>query len=320
MSFASAKPFQTTTQDRLLGLFFAVAIMTLLYMMWLGNEYDKADSDAIPFYTELTNTYGITEGATVSFKGLAIGKVQEVALSENGKVVVNVTLNNDYQSFFRQGSHLRVKSDLGLDTVLSGTGLVFEASENVTAPVLSAGSMIQSIEPKSINQLLDEWNVEELAAQVSNIVANMDKVVATLEKNQQQLISTLNNTSKLSESLISTTTELPKLLITVNDVAKQADLLLAKMNQGVDKNKDDMAELLFSANQLVSNLDKLAVSATPVANNSELLMLELSSTTIKVNQLLNKLNDHWLLGGSSKPEGQLSETNTIPSDVELGFN
>ena len=147
MSFSVSTDYEPSLQDTILGLFLLIAIVIGASFLWF--RYSSAQSDQwYEFHTELTNSFGILSGATVSFRGVSIGEIKQVSITKRGLVRVDLSLDNAFEEFYTEGSYLEIKSELGLDTVLSGAGFSF-ISAGIDKPSLPRGILLTTEEPQS---------------------------------------------------------------------------------------------------------------------------------------------------------------------------
>jgi phospholipid/cholesterol/gamma-HCH transport system substrate-binding protein len=313
MSFAGSGSFEASTQDKMLGAFLSIALLALVYFYLI--RADVLDSEALwmRFHTDMSSSFGINMGASVTFSGVAIGSVESVELTAQGRVKVWLKLQKKYHDFYLLGSQLELESEIGLSQVLGGAGMIFTPAIN-TQELLKEGSYINSVEPASIEQLLGDVSVEEVAQQLVGIVTNLNAIVATVKDNQQQIVTTMNNAGALTDSLLSSANQLPALIDRVNSATMKMDKVLSGVANGYPVMEQNLNDLLVSSHEVTQNLSGLLTDFKITAEVSPVLLNNLTSNSIKVNLLLDKLNQHWLLGSDAQSVGAYGVS--LPADTQ----
>jgi phospholipid/cholesterol/gamma-HCH transport system substrate-binding protein len=313
MSFASSKPFQTTTQDRLLGAFILIALLAAVFLFVLRIELGYENSNIQHYYTELSDSHGIGVGASITLSGVTIGNIDKIELNPNGKVKVRLALQNNFKNFYKKNSRLQIKSDIGIETVLSGAGMLFISGDAATS--LQPGDYIQSIEPESLNDMLERWKIDDIAQQIADIVKHVDSMMSAMAENQQYFINTLDNSAKLSASLIKTADKLPTSLEKLDNIAEKISGLLNNVSDDYQVSQQQLNALLSNLNQFTTQMSDLTVQLEPALNQTPALIGNLNSNSQQINHLLIKLNNHWLLGDNPVTTKKIQVK--LPADSQI---
>jgi phospholipid/cholesterol/gamma-HCH transport system substrate-binding protein len=313
MSFAASGAFETSTQDKMLGAFVSIALLALLYFYLIRADLLDSEAQWMRFHTDMSSSFGINKGASVTFSGVAIGSVESVELTAQGRVKVWLKLQKKYHDFYLLGSQLELKAEIGLSQVLGGSDMIFTPAIDAQE-LLKDGSYINSVEPASIEQLLGDVSVEEVAQQLVGIVTNLNAIVATVKDNQQQIVTTMNNAGALTDSLLSSANQLPALIDRVNSATMKMDKVLSGVANGYPVMEQNLNDLLVSSHEVTQNLSGLLTDFKITAEVSPILLNNLTSNSIKVNLLLDKLNQHWLLGSDAQSVGAYGVS--LPADTQ----
>ena len=300
MSFARPEPFESSFQDKIVGAIVVWAIVIALILAIVNEDYNTGASDFSSFYTTLSKAYGIKVGGPVVISGVSIGSIQQISLTDDALVKVVVSLDNQYAHFYTEGSKLAVETTIGLDSVLSGVGLVFQSS-GVNSDRIQSGGYIEAIEPKSLQQILDEWKIDELARDVQSIVKNINKTLETVGENQQNLSGSLKNASLLLESLVQSAQKIPDTLDQVDQIAGNTNRLINNLDANLASSNADVSELLANTNAVLKQVDVLTQNLVSSSEVAPELLENMNLVTQRTARLMTKLNNHWLLGGGEQP-------------------
>lgn len=314
MSFTrQSSPYETTSQDRLMGAALVLTIIIAVYSLSKGSFLGSLTDERIPAYTFFSQSYGILPGAEISLSGILIGHVESVALERKNQVKISVLLKPEYRDFYRQGSILKVNSGLGLDTMISGKGLEFIPGDDDNSP-LTAGTQLTSQEPQSIEDMLNQWNVKQLAQDAEKIVANLAQVSDTLVSNQQYLVAMIHNLAATTEATNNMLQTLPPVIDNVNVLILQLNKTVASLDTQSTSLSSDLTELTTSSTELTQNINSLVLELQPSIKMLPSTLSTINRTSLSTNQFIETLNSHWLFGKTTDKETNLETLRYIGDD------
>lgn len=299
MSFTrQMSPYETTAQDRFMGTILVLSIVIAVYSLSKGSFLGSLTDKRIHAHTYFSQSYGILPGAEISLSGILVGHVESVALESRDRIKISVLLKPKYRDLYHRDSALKVNSGLGLDSVISGKGLEFIPGKADTG-ILESGAEIASIEPQSIDEMLDQWNVKELAAKAETIVGNLATVTQTLVDNQQYLVATMNNLSTTTHATSALVQSLPPVIKNINNLVTQLNSTVARMDENTEELSSDLHDLTTSSTALTQNLNTLVLELQPSVELMPSTISQLRRMGQQSTELMRSLNNHWLIGGSS---------------------
>ncbi|MFT5485018.1 MAG: phospholipid/cholesterol/gamma-HCH transport system substrate-binding protein [Halieaceae bacterium] len=293
--------FQTSVRDKLMGAVVLAGMLVLIYLSIYGAQFQGVGFTPDYYYTRLRESYGISGGSEISLSGVRIGSVESLVLEKDGGVLVTLHIEPKYESFIREGSVVAVDSKLALGNVISGQGLQFVPGEE-SAPLLPKGAMFGAEEPQSIEELMDEWNIRELAMTVQKMAREMSEVVSSINDNQSELINTLTHTASITENMAEATAQIPQMVGDISQLLQKVNSTIDQVGGDASRLTSDLSGVMQNTADLTATLSELTKSLAPTAEKSPILMDNLIQVSRETEVLMGKLNQHWLLGGSETPK------------------
>jgi phospholipid/cholesterol/gamma-HCH transport system substrate-binding protein len=320
MSFArQASPYETTTQDRFMGAVLVISIIIGIYSLAQGSFLGSLTDKRVKAHSFFSQSYGILPGAEIKLSGILVGNVEEVQLIDRNKVRVSILLKPAYKDLYRQNSALKVNSSLGLNSVISGTGLEFiPGPEN--APIVKSGTELQAIEPQSLDDILDEWNVKAMAQKAEQIVNDLATITQTLTANQQQIVDTMDNMATMTAATSLVIESLPPVIANIDRLVVDVSQTVNNLGEEAAGVSADVASLLQTSNELTKNLNSLVVELKPSIELMPGTLSQVNRVSRNTSTLLQTLNSHWLLGGSSDVSTPLPSTTQFTRDNSIYIN
>jgi ABC-type transporter Mla subunit MlaD len=310
MPTTAYRPFEVSSKDRIVGLFVIGAFLILLLGFIIPLIKNLAIDESLSFHTIIERTYGIAPEATVSLRGVTVGSVKKVVLNEAGMVRVELALSEKYQSFYTRTSRLSVDSELGVNSILTGSGLILDPGKSGES-LLKEEAFIPTDIPQGFSSMLEELDLTQLADQITSIVNSLESISMGFVDNQDKLYRSLENFEMATQNLAAVSQEMPEIFTAIKVSLASLETTLQDINLIVDNSTDDLALTL-------SNTASLTEQATITLKEAETLMatgqpaLELlpfvlestDSTMRSVDQLSQQLSRSWLFGGRKKKDDE----------------
>lgn len=216
-----------------------LVIASILIFIW-GYSFLKGKdlfSSYKNYYVVYDNVEGLSASAPVTLNGLGIGKVNNISINRQGKLVVEVQVKTDfpiskssllqvYEPGFIGGKQIAVVPNLE-DNIMAKDGDTLQSAIRL-GMIAKAGGQLAPLQHKvegtltsadslltNVNSLLDAENKENLSIAIAELTQTMrtlnsasktlDKMLATNQQNIDQMMNNLNKTSdnfvKISNSL-----------------------------------------------------------------------------------------------------------------------
>ncbi|WP_440905764.1 MlaD family protein [Catenovulum sp. SX2] len=313
MSFAKPKAFETSLQDKILGIVVLSALALVIYAIYLNRVSAPQHSMKFELRAHVKQTYGIVEDSPVTLSGVLIGKVASVELTPSGQVEIRMQLDGSYRNFYRKDSLIQIDSKLGLSTVISGSGLTFIPSQN-TNNLLGNKSLVKVVEPTSFEELIEQWQVEKIAGQLTSIVDSLAAITQTIEKNQQHIAASLQQTDQLTASLQQSAQVLPQAIKQFDQSLRQIELLTEQLGQTSTRLESPIIQALNQVESAAQRGESALQQAELALSDLPRIMDEVEYTLISSRKLMYTLDNHWLLKGTSEQKVNFPLHNNLIDD------
>lgn len=309
MTAKGYRPFSVDARDRIVG-FFVIGAILLFLLGFLIPAIQKLNSDqGLGFYTTLDQTYGIAVDASVSMRGVMIGKVTGVHITDQGLVRVNMSLSPEYEHFYTADSHFSVDTNIGVNTILTGSGLVLHPADKQNAR-LKVGAYIPTETPQGLQSVLQKLDVARLADQVTGIVRNVDDITAGMNRNQDKIYRSIDNLETVTASLAQVSKTLPGMVESVNRSLaslqgnlEQVNKLVANADNNLQKTLGNTVALTDQATKTLTEAQLLFHETTPVMRQLPGVLVTTNVALQSLTRLSDQMSHSWLLGGR-KAESQ----------------
>lgn len=318
MSFSTQQPFKSSWKDKAIGLAILVSIAFAVY--WYYSKSRILDAEKwLTAQAFLSQSYGISSEAPIRLAGVTVGKVNNIDLTDDGKVKLSLLLDKQYKRFFRADSSLKIDSQLGLSSVLSGSNLLLESG--VSSIGLSSQATLKVTEPQSVEQLLEQYNITEFAEKANSILSHLDTITGAISENQQALQATIVNAAEVSQSLAETSAMLPELIQKSSDMLSKVNTSIDAFNPSMQSSMDNLDQSLEISQQLMEQVQTLVASVDSVTNKTPETLDATNATLEEVRLLTQQLRGHWLLGETRQSENNSSSISTVyPTDWSVYQN
>ncbi|MDD5612601.1 MAG: MlaD family protein, partial [Gallionella sp.] len=261
-------------------------------VLWIssGKSYSQSYDIYLTYMSESVS--GLNLNAPVRYRGVEVGRVQEITLAPNNVEQVRLTLGILHGTPIRTNTvallqthgltgltfvelsggnnnspALEKKSGEQYPVIQSGPSLITRLDTSVTALLANLNRTSQNI-----NALLDEDN----RTAVRNTLKDVEIIAHTLSLRQGQIDSTLNNAARTLENTERFTRELPQLALRIQHSTEAFDrmtseLALASKNAAntMDDTRQFTSETLPEAHQLVLELRELTNSLRRLSSELE---------------------------------------------------
>lgn len=312
MTATGLTPFEVSARDRIVGVFVIVAVLLFLIGFLIPFINRLNAEEGIPFYTVVDQTYGIGTDALVSMRGVPVGRVAEVGMTTEGMVRVDLKLSPVYADFYTQGSRLAVDTELGVSTILTGSGLVFHPGGR-DSDAMDAGTFIPTESPTGISSLLEELDIVQLTDQVTEIVFNVEEITRGINENQDKIYRSLDNLETVTASLAEVSRTLPGMVASVEKSLDSLGGTIASVDALIANTDDDLQATLANTVTLTSQASKTLAEAevlmresTPALRQMPMTLLTVDVALQSMTRLTDQMSRSWLLGGSSESDPALA--------------
>jgi phospholipid/cholesterol/gamma-HCH transport system substrate-binding protein len=272
-----------------------LVIASLLLFIW-GYSFLKGSNilnNHKKLYVEYDNVEGLVTSAPVTISGKMIGKVNSIVLNDNGKLLVEMQINEEnfpiskssvaqiYEPGFIGGKQIAIVPNyLDKQIAVSGDKLIPDVKQGLTA---SLGNKLEPTQQK----------INSLITNADNLMLNLNNVLdAQTRNNLKTSIANLNET-----------------LAEVSKATKQVNTMLASNDQKIEATLTNAEKASASFAKITSDLEKAKLSET--VNNLE-------GTLTNVNKMLADMQSgKGTMGKMMKDEALYTNLTKTSKELEL---
>ncbi len=277
-----------------------LVIASILLFIW-GYSFLKGQdlfNKSKSLFVEYDNVEGLVNSAPVTISGKVIGRVQAITLNNNGKLLVELQINEDtfpisksslaqiYEPGFIGGKQIAIipnYSDKNL--AVNGDKLVADIKLGLTS---SLGNKLEPTQQKieglvtdadklvvNLNSILDAQtraNLQQAIGQLNQTLAEFNKLGkganSLLDNNQNSLNASLKNIENLSGNFAKVSQEIEKAKL--GETIKNLESTLGNVNKilaNMEKGQGTMGKLM--------NDDAMYTNFTKASKELELLLQDL---------------------------------------------
>lgn len=313
------------------GLFVVIAALTsaafFAYLLYARGFFEGT----LNYTLVAPNAEGVSVGTPIAFRGIAIGQVASVSLTDAGLARIAISVAN------KEGRWLRRSSRFTLDKPLVGAARIRVETSDLNSPKLADGAEvpmdmgsatvdIPALAAK-VNGILDQLagvsknvahitrkdgeidtaliNVKTITAQMSGKYGVAQGLLGS-EQNARVLMDTLHNARKLTANLDAVSGKLDRLVAKTDQwafaqggVANKADQSLAQIQTMLIEVQTSLKKL----DAILVNVNGLTANLKDGSEDLAQLRTQVDEAVSKANQLITKINR--ILPGAKPGEIQL---------------
>ncbi len=303
MKTSAYTPFDVSPRDRIVGFFVIGAVLLFLLGFFIPFIQRLSDDEGVPFYTVLDQTYGIAPDAIITMRGVSIGKVSRVGITIDGMVRVDIALSHVYQEFYTKKSMLSVDTNIGVSTILTGSGLILSPGRKENG-ILAPGEFISTEAPQGFGSILEELDLVQLTDQITEIINSVEEITSGMADNQDKIYRSLDNLEQVTASLAIVSREIPHMiqsvdesLLSLNSSMKGVDSLIEATSDDLQQTLKNAALLTEQATQTLEETEVLFRATTPVMKQLPTVLMTTDIALQGITKLTEQMSQSWLLGG-----------------------
>ncbi|MHB1332933.1 MAG: MlaD family protein [Sulfuriferula sp.] len=289
-----------------LVIFSIVSAAALLYLLYSRGTFEREAN----FTLISADATGIAPGTPIVYRGIAVGRVTEVSLSDRGLAMVAITVPE------REHRWIRNTSQFTLDKPLVGAAVIRLDTSSLDDPELVSDASVPLIlNPPldipalvaKVNGILDQLggvsknlayitrkngeidtalvNVKTITTQMSGKYGIAQGLLGS-EKNAQVLMDSLTNVQRLTTKLDTISNKLDTWAFSQGGMADKADQSLAQIKAMLDDLHTSVAKL----DAILVNVNGLTANLKDGTNDLVQLRGQVDEAVSKANQLITKIN------------------------------
>ncbi len=308
--------------ERFKNLFGKTAVFVLLAALGIGLAFVLVGvkkgifTAKSPVYFVADSGQDLSEGMPVKFSGFKIGKLNSLALDDQGRVQVEVGIESKYLKLIRQDAVMTLKKE-----GVIGDGILEISRGTEGKPALASGGTVRFVRASGLEQAVIEVK--------NRIMPILDDLHHTLHDPDGDVRQTLKNLRELSAEMRGTRERLDRvlgsldtslnheaipLLQSLRKSAANAETLSGKLDQELPvllKNADSSMESLRAASETINHAVQRSAPQLPgMMDETRETMGQTRKLIGDTQQAVDSLSTHWPLN-SNVPQ---SDTRPVRMD------
>ncbi len=243
-----------TNKEKIVGIFIiGVVFLLVTSLVVIGRGKDWFEKYVV-YYTTFNESYNLRENAAVKLYKADIGKVRKITLVDN-EVKVKLSILEQYASRIRTDSQATVESPTFI-----GSEYISIRPGSPNAPLIPHGGNIPSIAPRTLTDVLDEFQVEKTAKMVVKAIQDLSDIAHMMRDPQGPFFIALENTNKTMAHFEKIVGDIQAGKGTVGGILKSRMLLdaitddLARIKEILENVAEASAKTPETMNQVQANL------------------------------------------------------------------
>lgn len=282
---------------------FVVAAIALLVLVIVGLARTQGWFDnTVALHFLADSAADLRSGMQVRLFGISVGKVKKIALRQDGRVVVDMAINDDYLKFL----HSDTQATLGREGLFGDSYIVLTSDRHATGTVndqlpipfdggTSLGDLVTQLSERlfplldQLTQFAQQLNAPDGHLQSSLLALN--HLLTELRQTRQQLDKALKQTEiVMAQRLPATLDKGDKMLTDFSRLATNLDHRLATISQQLDSTLKQFEQTGQGSTHAAEELKQLLQELRPALNQT---LHDADVMINNANQTMNNMQTHW---------------------------
>ncbi|MDX8402623.1 MAG: MlaD family protein [Mariprofundaceae bacterium] len=324
--------------QRQVGWFVMIGLGAIVVLLLAVSLRTDVFASKFHLYFSPPSAAPFHEGQPVKFQGFTIGRVGDMALLEEGRVRITLTLLDRYRPMIHEGGRARIVKE-----GLIGEQVVEVTRGDVKRPVIQDGATVDYETEASIEQLLQDLkpavsNANTLLAQLAELsvwlndpdgpfrsmTARLNEATEGLtQAKMEQMVASLADTLARLDAIV-IELDRAKVASHLGASVRQANILMRDIEPlaraAGEKGPETMANvanLLRHVDALSRSLDIVAADLSELTPELPGLARESKGAIREMRTLLEGMRGSWLFGGGRETGKGAAEGEIAPPVLEL---
>lgn len=246
-------------------VFVALAGIAAVLVM-IGMERDLFTKKFAVHFTAESGA-GIVEGMPVKLSGFKVGRVTDLELTGDAKVLVTSKINKKYQRYLKAGSKARLVKE-----GLIGDAFVEITVEGAEGELIGDGGELPFERAAGIEELIDE---------AKPVLKEIKEVIKFANSSEGDIKTTLKNIKELTGELRATTR-------TFSTTLTEARGVLRKSGDFMDDVSQKTTPLIEGSAKAIDDFNRLAKRAGPLMDRMDVITLRAEQASVRLPRTVER--------------------------------
>ncbi len=313
-------------KEKIVGTFIIgvlILLLTTVILIGRGKDWFKT---YVTYYTTFDESYNLQENAAVKLYNAGIGKVKKITLVED-KVKVELVILEEYASRIRTDTIAIVKSPTFI-----GSEHVAIIPGSSSAALIPEDGEIPSMEKKSVDDILTEFEVQKTAKMAVKAVQDLSEIAQIMRDPQGSLFIGLNNINEtlshfekiirgiqdgegtvggilkskaLFESIYNNIKKIEEILENISSASERTPDTMEQLTESVTRLKNILKEVdenIGAFKAILSNMEESSYDIPEITQSTREGIQEIRNGVENVNKVFKSLQKNILIRSNIPPE------------------
>ncbi|HET9487465.1 MAG TPA: MlaD family protein [Chryseosolibacter sp.] len=255
-----------------LGFFVLAGLLFLILLLYMLGKNRNLFGATFTIKASMSTVNGLMPGNNVRFKGIDVGTVKEIELTDDGAIFVVMVIDERMTHYIKENAIASIGSD-----GLMGNKLVNISPQEGSAAPVKQGSVILSREPIETDEMLRTLNTTNNT--IERVTRNLDEI--TLKLNTSKSLWNLLSDTMITRDLKNGVTDFRSAAANTAALTENAKEIVNRFADG-----DGLAVTLFTDTTLTQRLDHSLTMIQGASEKTAAMMnnLELVISNMKAGE------------------------------------
>ncbi|RMG96896.1 MAG: MCE family protein [Deltaproteobacteria bacterium] len=223
-----------TRFERRAGAFLLATVLLTLALGWMAARGDLPFTRRARFHVVVPDAQGLSPGAPVKLKGIVVGRVDEITLSDDDQVDVSFYVDGDVRDRIREGTRVRIDTPPAIGTFLGTAALALDLGPQGNQ-VLEDEATLPADPPLTLAGLLSEFGDDPAANDVRRLLSGLADLVQVLADEEKGIRTLIVESAALMATVRNPSHTIGRMMTDEGDLYVRAIRLLGDLETAVGR-------------------------------------------------------------------------------------
>ncbi|PWD98293.1 MlaD family protein [Marinilabilia rubra] len=298
-----------------LGIFIVLGMAIFVIAIFIIGKQQNLFNPVFKITTRFYNVSGLQVGNNIRFSGINVGIVDNIRITNDSTVQVDMLIRKDVQQFIKADSYASIGSE-----GIIGDRIIIITQGSTNAPLAKDGQEILSQEPFETDDIMKSLKIsaesaEVITFQLAEIMTNINRgegMLGRLIKDSviaENVNMTIENFRKSSEGLDET----------IEVTKENVFAFMESLQQTVAKTEvasNQLGEIMMKINNGQGAIGML-IQDTSIVNNIDETIINLKESSIRLNENMEALKHNFLFRGYFRRQAREKEKMQVKTDTVI---